>query len=280
MYLNLNCAAIGHHQLSLRRLIHLAQTHGFGGIDPPLDEIAEMEPPCQARNMIDDAGLRWGSIDLSLNYRTDDRTAKQGLHRLRTRAKLAQQIGCDRFTTWLLPYHDELDYPQNFDAHVRRLQPACRILADHGIRLGIEFVGPQTLREGHRYPFIHTMNGALELAHCIQTGNVGLLLDSFHWYTTQSTAQDIETELNNQKVVLVHVNDAIAGRSPQQQIDRERALPGDTGVINLNTFFSALEHIGYSGPVTAEPMMPELGKMATDEAVARTAITMRHLPLG
>ncbi len=60
----------------------------------------------------------------------------------------------------------------------------AQILADHGCRLGLEFVGPKTLRDSQRYPFIYTMAGMLALGDAIGTGNVGLLLDCYHLYTS------------------------------------------------------------------------------------------------
>ena len=73
---------------------------------------------------------------------------------------------------------------QNFAFHRDRLRPAAQILADKGISLGLEFLGPKTLRDGKPFEFIHTIEGMLELCDAIGTGNVGLLLDAWHWYTS------------------------------------------------------------------------------------------------
>jgi len=45
------------------------------------------------------------------------------------------------------------------------------------------------------------------------------------------------------------------------QVDSVRALPGETGVIDIAGFLQALHAIGYSGPVTPEPFKKELGGM-------------------
>lgn len=57
-------------------------------------------------------------------------------------------------------------------------------LKEQGFQLGIEFLGPKTLRDGHRYPFINTLREMMQLAADIGTGNVGLLLDAWHHYTS------------------------------------------------------------------------------------------------
>ena len=65
------------------------------------------------------------------------------------------------------------------------------------------------------------------------------------------------------QVVYVHVNDAPAGVPIDEQMDGVRALPGETGVIDIAGFLKALQGIGYDGPVTPEPFVnlerPALG---------------------
>ena len=51
---------------------------------------------------------------------------------------------------------------------------------------------------------------ALELLAAIDRPNVGLLLDSFHWYTAEGTLGELQG-LTASEVVYVHVNDAPAG---------------------------------------------------------------------
>jgi len=52
-------------------------------------------------------------------------------------------------------------------------------------------------------------------------------------------------------------------------IDVVRALPGETGGIDLAGFRGALRTIGYDGPVVPEPFVKELADLAPDEAVRR-----------
>ena len=91
----------------------------------------------------------------------------------------------------------------------------------------------------------------LELCRALGTGNAGLLLDSWHWYTSGGTVDDLR-KLKNQDVVYVHINDA-PDKPVGEQIDNQRRLPGETGVIDLVSFLGALKNIGYDGPVTPEP---------------------------
>ena len=63
----------------------------------------------------------------------------------------------------------------------------------------------------------------------------------------------------------------VEGRGPDEQIDNERRLPGETGVIDLETFLQGLDAIGYTGPVTPEPFSPQLGEMPPEDAIRTTA---------
>ena len=275
MFMNLAPAALGINT-DLKGTIALAQAHGFEGIDCPLPEVCDLADPRQAVDYLNQAKLRWGGFGLPVDFRSDDQTIRRGFDALRQMAPVAQRINCTRCTAWLLPYHDELDYETNFNMHVHRLRPMVRILADHGIRFGLEFVAPRTMRRGHRFEFIHRLDQVMGLAEAIDVAGTGVLLDSWHWYTSRGTVADITEKLRD-GIVYVHINDAPAGREIDEQLDDDRRLPGDTGVIDLTTFIDCLGEVNYNGPVTAEPFLPELGRLPPQQAVARTAEAMRRV---
>jgi sugar phosphate isomerase/epimerase len=50
------------------------------------------------------------------------------------------------------------------------------------------------------------------------------------------------------------------------QMDNTRALPGETGVIDIVGFLGALRAIGYDGPVTPEPFKKNLADLPDNEA--------------
>jgi len=75
----------------------------------------------------------------------------------------------------------------------------------------------------------------------------------------------------------VHVNDGIAGRTAKEQLDQERALPGETGVIDLATFMGALVEMAYSGPVVVEPFSQRLREMAPEAAIKETAASLDRI---
>jgi sugar phosphate isomerase/epimerase len=138
------------------------------------------------------------------------------------------------------------------------------------MRFGLEFVGPATSRNGKRCNFIHTLDQLLELRDAIGVPNVGVLLDSWHWYTSGATLDDLK-KLRNEDIVLVHVNDAPAGIPVDEQIDSSRDLPGATGVIDLAGFMGVLAEMGYDGPVTVEPFCKRLNEMEREDRAREVA---------
>ena len=175
-----------------------------------------------------------------------------------------------------MPCSDERPLEENLEFHIARFTPIAGILANEGCSLGLEFIGPKTLRDTQKYPFVHNMSGMLELAAAIGP-NVGLLLDCWHWYTSHGTLQEL-LALSPAKVVYVHVNDAPAGIPIDSQLDNVRALPGETGVIDIAGFLQALQSIGYEGPVVPEPFKKELGSLPDDASrVKRVGDSMRDI---
>jgi sugar phosphate isomerase/epimerase len=268
MFRNLSPGAIGI-RTDLAGAVDLARRHGWQGLDLPTGEAVQLaaeRTPNDVAALFEQAGLRLGGWGLPIDWRTDyDRAA---LTKLEQHAALAQRLGCTRVYTWLLPASDELRFRENFDLHVARLRPIAEVLAAQGCRLGLEFIGPRTMREGRRYGFVYTPEGMLCLAQAIGP-NVGLLVDSYHWYTALGTLSDLRA-LRAEDVVYVHVNDAPEGVAVEAQLDQIRRLPTATGVIDLAGFMGALREAGYDGPVTPEPFEQRLKEMTPDDA-SRTA---------
>jgi sugar phosphate isomerase/epimerase len=169
-------------------------------------------------------------------------------------------------------------FSRRFKQHASRLREIGKILGDHGIRLGLEYVGPKTSWSATRYPFIHTMPEMRELIAAIDQPNIGLVLDSWHWYTAHETEGDL-LSLKGSDVVCCDLNDAPAGIPIDQQKDNTRDLPCATGVIDLKAFLGALVKIGFDGPVRAEPFKSDLRRLPPEVAVDLTAKAMKRAVL-
>ena len=270
MFSNLSPGAVGLGG-SAAEILAAAKTAGFGGV-----ELLGGLPPAALRELYSQHGLQVGTMGLPVEFRKDQTTYEQSLAGLRAAAQEAAATGCTRCATWLLPFSDALPYVENFRLHVDRLRPAAAVLGEFGIRLGLEYVGPQTMRQGHRHDFVHTLPQLLELCGAIGTGNVGLLLDSWHWYTAHESVADL-LRLDNRLVVQVHVNDAPSGIAVDQQQDSVRELPGATGVIDIGGFLQSLAAMGYDGPVTPEPFCAALRELPREALAAKVGASMQRI---
>ena len=267
MFKALSPRAIHVHPANLQQALAFAQRGRFEGLEfNPIEvaDLGEIHGAVYVRKLFADAGLRVAWWGLPVDWRNTEEIWRKGLEDLPRLAKTTAAIGGTRAFTWIWPGADERSYDDNRRFHAERLTPIAAILAAHGCRFGLEFVGTKTSRESFRYPFIYRMDEMLELGAEIGP-NVGLLLDCWHWYTSGGTLEELRA-LQPEQVVYVHVNDAPAGVAVDAQVDDVRALPGETGVIDIVGFLRALQAIGYDGPVVSEPFKSELIDLACDEA--------------
>ena len=254
----------------LEESLRLAKLGGFQGVEVGIQDIAKRvnESGAEAvKDLFASSGLRAGVWGLPVNWQTDD-SAKfdADLKALPGLAAAGAAIGCTRCATYFPSWSDSRDYDVNLAWYVERFAPIARVLADHGCSLGLEFLGPKTLRANHKYDFVHDIVGGLDLGERIGP-NVGLLLDCWHWHTAGNTVDQIRATTAD-RVVHVHVNDAPAGIPNDEQIDNVRCLPGETGVIDIAGFLGALREIGYDGPVMPEPFSAKLKGVTPEEAIA------------
>jgi sugar phosphate isomerase/epimerase len=273
MFRSLSPGALGIGGLSFMEAMDLAKATGYQGIDVDLGYLTKLVEETSAedvKKLFADKGLKMGAWGLPMNWRAVGDDYNKGLENLRKFAKTAQALGCTRLATWILPFSDELPLKENFDFHVKQFKPIGDVLAEFGCSLGLEFIGPKTMRVGKKYEFVYTIGGMLELCDAIGTGNMGLLLDAWHWYTSHGTLDDLK-KLKPEQVVHIHINDAPAGIPIDEQVDNVRCLPGETGVIDLVGFLKCLDAIKCEAPVTPEPFSKKLSTMTATEAAKTTS---------
>lgn len=267
MFRNLNCGAIGV-PADLQQSFEYARLGGFQGLDVRTSEVfplLKQHGAAYVKDLFAENHVHMGGVGFPVRWMESEAIWSEDLTKLPDFCQKCYEIGAVRAATWVPSWNDELDWDDNCAFHVQRFKPVAAIMAEYDMRLGLEFLGPKTLRDGHKYEFIHTMEQMLELCACLGP-NVGLLLDAWHWYTAGGELKDLK-HLTNDQVVYVHINDAPPDIPLDQQVDSVRAVPGETGVIDLSGFLQALKAIGYDGPVTPEPFSAKLDAME-DKAAA------------
>ena len=63
-----------------------------------------------------------------------------------------EKMGATRMNTWIISSHNSLSYNENMKQTASRLAECARVMEDHGIRLGLEYLGMRTLLNQFRYP--------------------------------------------------------------------------------------------------------------------------------
>jgi sugar phosphate isomerase/epimerase len=270
VYKNLSLGALGH-SATFDVACDLARAHGFAGIDLDVGFLSKLGTPATAKAWFAQTGLRPASFGCGVKWRESDSAMdfERSLVELEHEAELAAALGCDRCATWVMPASNTLDFRAHWNLIVPRLTKAAAVLAAHGIRFGLEFVGPVTLRNNFKYGFVYSMDAMLGMCAAIGP-NAGLLLDCWHCYTAHVPMADV-ARLSNHDVVYVHVNDAPPGKAADEQQDQVREMVAATGVIDIAGFCTALRGIGYDGPVTVEPFSAAVKSMSASDAVALTS---------
>jgi sugar phosphate isomerase/epimerase len=265
----LNAGHLGIRGYALPQLITLAAETGFRGLAFDIAEatsLADQHGAGHVRALFEFAGVTPADWVAPVDWQHDDNREAQ-LEQLRPMLEVAAELGATTTLTWIMPGNNERDRDEQYAWYMERLRPFARVLGEAGINLALEFIGPKTLRDTFAHEFIWTMGDVLALAKDTGTGNVGLLFDTFHFYTSHADMDDIDA-LEAGDVLLVHTNDAPAGLGIDEQMDGTRTLPMETGVIPAPEMLRRLAAIGFDGPVETEPFSDRIRQLAADDPVS------------
>jgi sugar phosphate isomerase/epimerase len=259
MYLSMNAVPIGG-KLNWRQFAELASATGFKGVDVNLDA-ALSDGVKRTQTMLNDLQLRPAFVSLPVEFRKDDETFRKTMPLLEDAAPFASAIGCPRMMTYIMPSSDT-PTDELRRTYKARFTAIANVLARSHVRLGLEFLGPVQFRTRGKYEFIWKMNDMLQFAkEC--GSNVGLTLDSWHWYHAGGTPDDI-VAAGKDRIVVVHFEDA-ARQAPELVRDNERLLPGE-GVIDLTGFLRALRQIDYEDGLSIEVFGHGLKQMPPEQS--------------
>jgi sugar phosphate isomerase/epimerase len=246
MFVSLNSSLT--RQMDWPDFARLAARLGYGGVDVNL-LAARAQGVDATRALLSELKLRPGVINLPFRLGTDEPEFQKGFEDLDEVAAFAAAIGCPRMMAVMPPASPtpKVELQKTFQD---RLSAISAVLRRANVRLGLEFLGPLHFRTQQPHEFIWRMNELLAFTKECGT-NIGLVLDAWHWHHAGATADDI---LNAGKSRIVHVHVSDAKQQPPEQVrDNQRLMPGE-GVIDLTTFFTCLQKIGYEDAVSPEPI--------------------------
>lgn len=275
MTMNLSCGRVGI-GASQEEALELAVRNGFDSIDPDVGFLSKLTDEALAdfRARMAKKNIVWAAGGVPVEFRKDEKAFVDSMKGVADYAATLQRAGVTRAGTWLMPGSNEHTHRAFGKMHAERLRAIADVFGEHGLFMGLEYVGPKTMWSSFRFPWVHTMVETAELLEDIGRPNVGYILDSWHWYHAQESGDDIRS-LKASQIAAVDLNDAPAGVERDAMPDTVRELPCATGVIPLKEFMTALADIGYDGPVRAEPFNADLNALDSEAAAQKTAEAMR-----
>jgi len=258
-------------------LLDLAIKNKFESIYPLINDLKKMST-MELSDYLDKMASNSISFDVSIlpvDFSQTDSVFNDGIKVLKDYCKVMRKIDSVGFCRWIMPTSNNLTYLKNFKIHKERLKECAKIIGDNDMKLGLEFVGPKTLMARDQFSFIRTINELRELISEIDERNVGYQLDTFHLYCANHSIEDLRF-LNKDDIIMCQLNDAVKGRTRDEQIDLERNLPGKTGLIDTAPFLNFLKEVGYDRTVSAEPFNKDLNKMNNEEAAKLTYDSIKN----
>lgn len=168
--------------------------------------------------------------------------------RCRELGELAQALGCDKIVVVPSPIPESGATEKEIRAEsVRVLRELAAIAEPYGVKLAFEFLG---------FPWcsVRTLGQCYDIIKEVNQPNVGLVIDTCHFYAGGSDLHDIE-RLHAPKLFIFHIND-VENRPRETIEDAHRLLPGE-GIIPLDDILIRLSHIGYDGLCSIELFRPE-----------------------
>ena len=182
-------------------------------------------------------------------------------------AEMADRLGCPYIVVVPSPRPIEVTDKEVFEESVRILLEISDRFKSHKAKFAFEFLG-------FGWCSVSMLEQDYEIVKGVNRDNVGLVLDSFHFYAGGSSINSIK-ELDRQKIFIFHINDV--ENLPRAQLqDSHRLYPGE-GIIPLEEIVSKLKEIRYDGPVSLEMFRPEYWIRPPEEVAKKGMEAIRKL---
>jgi sugar phosphate isomerase/epimerase len=267
MYKNLSPTPIG---LLGRQseLLEIALTHRFKGLDIEIAEVlrrAQTSGAQQACRYLCSAAMKVGGFELPVRWSGDEKLFQTDLEQIGPLLAVCTALGADRCFTSIAPTCEERAFHENFQFHVARLQQLADALLPANVKIGLSWLSAPSDRADGGFEFIHQADPMLLLLNSLQRENVGLVLDAWQWHVGGADLARVKG-LRGDQVIAVRLADIPADVDISTIANEQRVMPGEGGIIDSPALLSALDEIGFVGPVSAAPW-PGLFKGQTREAI-------------
>jgi len=212
------------------------------------------------KRMIGESGIEPYSIN-SIEHVTFRTPAEYALIKTECEelSAIAGAIGCPYVVVVPGKLPDGASEESIIEESVRVLNDLADISSVHGVSLAFEFLGQTDCS-------VQTLDLCARIVEACGRGEVGLVLDSFHFYAGNSTFEALNS-LDPAKLFIFHINDA--EDLPRDQLtDAHRLFPGE-GILPLQELKRGFDQIGYDRMVSIEIFRPEYWRQDPFEVAAR-----------
>lgn len=213
-----------------------------------LREFLASKSTAQLRELFAEHGLKPYSIN-SIEHITFRDEASHGrlLRECQELCVVAQIVDCPYIVVVPSPLPEGKTESDVIEESARVLDELGRMAEGFNVSLAFEFLGQPRCS-------VQTLELAEEIVKETARQNVGLVIDSFHFYAGGSTLESIE-RLDADRLFIFHIND-VEDRPREELHDGHRLLPG-LGILPLKEIIGALRHIGYDRVTSVEIFRPE-----------------------
>ncbi len=240
----------------LEEIIRRSGQVGFDALEIDRNHIADClkrVPINELRSRLEEAGLEAASI-MAFNLAPFDDPGP-GIARIEEGAQYANDLGAP-----LLLVFCAADIPKGMssdEAHERAAERAANYAeVAYPIAIGLEPIGRTTLMGGPA--------AAVDIAARSLKSNVGIVMDTFHFYRSQVPEEEVRT-IPPAKLLLVHINDA--EDLPIEELRDAHRLHVGRGVLPLLGTLETLKGIGYNGFLSIEIFRAEYWRQPLEQVV-------------
>lgn len=231
--------------------IRAASHAGFDLIEiwaAKLREYLKQHTTRDLKQLLDEHRLQAYSINSieHITFRSPERHAEL-LVECEDLCRMASEIDCKYIVVVPSPRPEGASEEAVISESVRTLRELSEVAVRYDVKLAFEFLG---------FPdcSVRTLDLDRGIIARVDRPNVGLVIDTFHFYVGGSTLESI-AQLEPDQLFIFHINDA-EDRPKSELQDHHRLLPG-LGILPLKEIWSALQAIGYNRMASVEIFRPE-----------------------
>ncbi|HEX8636615.1 MAG TPA: sugar phosphate isomerase/epimerase [Pyrinomonadaceae bacterium] len=235
-----------------------------------LREFLKTNSVADLRNLIEENNLQAYSINsiehITFRNAEDYAQIKAECEEL---SRVAAEIRCPYVVVVPGKLPEKATKEEIMEESVRVLNELAGIAEKYNVGLAFEFLGQADCS-------VQTLDFCKEIVDEVNRKNVGLVIDTFHFYAGNSSFEAIET-LDPEKLFIFHINDA--EDLPRETLtDAHRLYPG-AGILPIREIKERFDRIGYDRMVSIEIFRPEYWAQDPFE-VARKAKAATEKVLG